>query len=285
MTPQERDLIAELFERMRQQRLSEVDQDARDLIERSIRANPDAAYQLVQSVIVRNMALERANARIRDLEDDLRDIDSEQDRGRSSGGSFLGGLFGGGRRDDDRYDDDDRDDRYDDRRRGRSFGRSDDDDRRRDYPEERIRRSPGFGAPASTSVPSSGTPRDATAASPWSQAGAANPTERGRGGGSFLGTALTTATGVAGGMLLADGIRGLFQGDNAVAGAAEAAKSAGSSIFGDSKSAADSSSKDAEHGITEASDTTSGSDSGGGGLFDSLFGSGDDSGDDDLMDI
>lgn len=252
MTPEERDLITELFERMRRQRLGEVDADARDLIERSIRANPDAAYQLVQSVIVQNMALERAEGRIRDLEDDLRDISS--DRGRSSGGSFLGGLFGGGRRDDDDRDGDD----YDDRRRGRSYGRDDDDyDRRRDYRDERDIR-PASGR-AAGSVPPAGQP--------------AEPARR---GGSFLGTALTTATGVAGGMLLADGIRGLFGGSSGVASATEAAKSAGGSLLGDHKTAAP--------GVTEASNAGDSADQGGGGLFDSLFGGGDDSGD-DILDI
>ena len=276
MTPQERDLITELFERMRRQGLAEIDNEAAELIARAMRADPNAGYQLVQSVIVQNMALERAEQRIRDLEDDLREIESEDERGRgrSSGGSFLGGLFGGGRRDDDR---DDYDDRDDDRRR-RSSSRDDDDyDRRRDYRDER----PVSGRTAgSTSVPPAGgfgsRPAQSGGASPWSTTPPATTPAPARSGGSFLGTALTTATGVAGGMLLADGIRGLFQGDNPVAGATEAAKSAGSSIFGEPKAA--------EPGVTEASDTTSGADSGGGGLFDSLFGGGDDSGD-DSMDI
>lgn len=286
MTPEERTLITDLFDRMRRQRLSEVDGDAAALIAREVRDNPDAAYQLVQSVIVQNMALERAEGRIRDLEDDLREIEGDRDRDRTSGrGSFLGGLFGGGRR--DRYDDDDRDD-DDDRWRRRERSRDEGDYRRDDDRRDDDERNARQGRPR-TSVPSAGfDPRDSSRANPWSGGAAGQPVQQPArsGGGSFLGTALTTATGVAGGMLLAEGIRGLFNDGSGVASAAEAAKSAGGSLLGEQKAATETSGQD-HAGVTDAShagnDVSGGE---GGGFFDSLFGGGgDDAGDDDLMDI
>lgn len=278
MTPQERDLINDLLDRLDRQRLDAVDDEAADLIDRAMRDMPDAPYKLVQSVIVQNMALERAEARIEELERQLRDArDARGERGRGapasgSGGSFLGGIFGGGRRDD--RDDDD----YDDRDRRRSFGRdSRDDDDARD-------RRPAIGrSDAPGSVPSF-VPRAGGAGTgaggpdgsrPWVRgrtvapvAGRGAPAERGGfGGGSFLGTALTTAAGVAGGMLLADGIRGMFGGDDAVKSAGDAASQSGTQTA---------SADQAEPGVTDAS----AEDGEGGGFFDSLFGGGD-----DVMDI
>lgn len=67
----------------------------------------------------------------------------------------------------------------------------------------------------------------AAAASPWSQSGAAgqSPPQRG----SFLGSALATAAGVAGGMMVADSLRGMFggaAGDTASAGKADTTSAA-----------------------------------------------------------
>jgi uncharacterized protein len=60
-----------------------------------MRAVPDAAYMLVQSVLVQEQALQEAGKRIEDLE---RQVRAAQDAPRPSGsGSFLGGLLGGGR--------------------------------------------------------------------------------------------------------------------------------------------------------------------------------------------
>ena len=53
MSPEERQMIAGLFERMRRFGAPEKDRDAEALIGQQIRAQPDAAYMLVQSVLVR----------------------------------------------------------------------------------------------------------------------------------------------------------------------------------------------------------------------------------------
>ena len=74
----------------------EKDRDAATLIDRNVRAMPDAPYMLVQSVLVQEHALQQADERIRDLEAQVRDLERGQAQ-TSSGGSFLGGLFGGSR--------------------------------------------------------------------------------------------------------------------------------------------------------------------------------------------
>jgi hypothetical protein len=186
MTPEERDLIAGLFERMRGMGAIDKDREAEDFIARSARQVPDATYMLVQSVLVQEHALQEAGARIEELEDRVRELDRGQQRASGSG-SFLGGIFASGRGTDER---------------------------------------------ASGSVPAIGSRAAAPAydrtqagpgGSPWSQRSAAfgqATAEPARGGGGFLRGAMATAAGVAGGMLLADSIRGMLGGD---AGKAHAA--------------------------------------------------------------
>src|SRR3990170_353868 len=79
---------------MRDYGAPEKDREAEALINQSVRANPDALYMLVQSVLVQEQALEAANRKIQQLEDQLRELDDEREP-RSSGGFLSGGLFGG----------------------------------------------------------------------------------------------------------------------------------------------------------------------------------------------
>lgn len=87
MNAQEKQLIEDLFARLRNFDGGEKDQDAEWLIQDLIRRSPDAPYYLAQTVIVQQQALERAEARMRELEDAAR---QPQSSGR--GGSFLGGA-------------------------------------------------------------------------------------------------------------------------------------------------------------------------------------------------
>jgi uncharacterized protein len=96
MTPEERQLITDLFERMRSYDAPEKDRDAERLISQSVRANPDAPYLLVQSVLVQEQALQQANDHIQDLEQRLREYEGPPARSQGSG-SFLGAR--GGERD------------------------------------------------------------------------------------------------------------------------------------------------------------------------------------------
>jgi uncharacterized protein len=68
MTPEERNLIAELFDRLATLEDAERDPDAERAIKDGLRQAPNAAYALVQTVLVQDEALKRADARIRELE-------------------------------------------------------------------------------------------------------------------------------------------------------------------------------------------------------------------------
>ena len=172
MTPQERDLLIQMFQRIDAAGDQPRDREAEELIADGVRQLPFAPYLLAQTVLVQEEALKAAGARIEELEAQLKNQPSEPPQ---SGGSFLGGG------------------------------------------------STIFGSRPSTSVPSSGTSpwgrnaRDAMQPSPMQQPipqqqpmaqAAAAPDS-----GGFLRGALGAAAGVAGGMLLANSIRGLFGGN------------------------------------------------------------------------
>ncbi len=172
MTPDERQLIADLFQRMRDYGTPEKDREAEALISQSVRANPDAPYMLVQSVLVQEQALQQAGQRIEELEARLREAEDGGGRSRSAG-SFLGSVWGGGRSD----------------------------------------------AAQRTSVPAIGS-RAGGSAPAWTQSAPQQPQAQPAqsGGGGFMKSALATAAGVAGGMLLANSIGNLLGGGSAHAG-------------------------------------------------------------------
>src|SRR5690348_3222233 len=68
MTPQERQLVAELFDRLASLENERRDPDAERAIQEGQSRAPHAVYALVQSVLVQDEALKRANARIEELE-------------------------------------------------------------------------------------------------------------------------------------------------------------------------------------------------------------------------
>ena len=71
MTPQERKLIDELFDRLASLEGAPRDADAVQSISEGLRRAPNALYPLVQTALVQDEALKRADARIRELEDEL----------------------------------------------------------------------------------------------------------------------------------------------------------------------------------------------------------------------
>ena len=169
MTPEERQLLAGLFDRTRAASANPRDKEAEAFIAETLREQPYATYLLAQAVIVQDQALGAANEKLQQLEARVKELEAAQANG---GGSFLGGLFGGGR------------------------------------------------PAAPTSVPSTGA-----APSPWGRQQNSQPAvQQGQayaqpqpqqpgmmgGGGGFLRGALGAAAGVAGGMLLANSISGLF---------------------------------------------------------------------------
>jgi hypothetical protein len=179
MNADERQLITQLFERMRNYGAPEKDREAEGLINQLVRANPDAVYMLVQSVLVQEQALEATNARVQDLEEQVRSMEEgDRSRGARSGG-FLSGFWGS-----------------------------------RNAPEPRSS-VPQVGSRA---TPTAYGGRDEGRAAPWSQsppppqAPPAAPPAQPAASGGFMRSALTTAAGVAGGVLVADSIRNMLGG-------------------------------------------------------------------------
>jgi uncharacterized protein len=97
MTPEERRLIAALFDRMQSYGAPEKDREAEGLIRERVRSMPDAVYMLTQSVLVQDQALQAANERVLELEDRVRQLEESQPPPRRSGGFLSGGFIGRGR--------------------------------------------------------------------------------------------------------------------------------------------------------------------------------------------
>ena len=173
MTPEERQLLAGLFDRVRGAAGNPRDRDAETFIADAVRAQPYAPYLLAQTVIVQEEGLKAAAAKIEELESRVRDAQSQASSG---GGGFLGGI-------------------------GRSMFGS--DQRAADVRQPSPAPGPWGGQAAPQPQPQSQAPW-AQQQAPWSQPQA--------GSSSFLKGALGAAAGVAGGMLLANSLSGLFSG-------------------------------------------------------------------------
>jgi hypothetical protein len=172
MTPQERQLVAELFDRLASLEGERRDPDAERAIADGLAQAPNATYALVQTVLVQDEALKRADARIRDLEAALGGGEPPRE------GGFLDNmrnvLFG--------------------RAEPRGYGR---DEPRGSVPSVRSGEAP-MGAPPGFRTDMQPPP------------GA--PMQQGSPMGGFLGTAAASAAGVIGGALLLDSIRSMFGG-------------------------------------------------------------------------
>ena len=68
MTPQERQLVDDLFDRLSKVESAPRDPDAVAVINEGLRKAPNAVYALVQTVLLQDEALKRANARIQEME-------------------------------------------------------------------------------------------------------------------------------------------------------------------------------------------------------------------------
>ncbi len=68
MTPQERQLIDDLFDRLAKLESAPRDGEAMSAIMQGLRSAPNAVYALVQTALVQDEALKRANSRIQELE-------------------------------------------------------------------------------------------------------------------------------------------------------------------------------------------------------------------------
>jgi hypothetical protein len=185
MSPEERRLLTDLFDRVRSAATTTRDRDAEDLIAQKLREQPYAAYYLAQAVIIQDQALQGMTQRLQELEDQVQRLEAEAGSARNQSGGFLGSL-------------------------GSLFGGplSPRAPSRAAYSEREGRLYDDY---ASTTRYRDPEPRPAP--SPWGRDGANGPWAQQTGmssSGGFLRGALTTAAGVAGGVLVADAVRDMF---------------------------------------------------------------------------
>ena len=171
MTPEERQLVDDLFDRLAKLESAPRDPDAERAIDEGLKRAPHAVYALVQTALVQDEALRRADARIREL--------SEGSEPQQQSGSFLDtmrGAFGGGSR--------------------------------TSVPSVRSETQSGGPDPRwnqGGAMPGGGYQN----AGPYAAPAAPQP-GYGYGGGSFLGTAAASAAGMIGGSLLLNSISSMF---------------------------------------------------------------------------
>jgi hypothetical protein len=95
MTPEERNLITDLFARLKAADTAPRDPEAEAVIRDAVTRHPAAPYLLTQTVLVQEHALQGAQSRIAELERQLEEAKRAPAQPASGGGSFLGGLLGG----------------------------------------------------------------------------------------------------------------------------------------------------------------------------------------------
>jgi uncharacterized protein len=186
MTPQERQLIDDLFDRLTRLENAPRDSEAMSAIMRGLQKAPNAVYALVQTTLVQDEALKRADARIQELE-----AGAGQQQNQPAGflDSMRDAIFG--------------------QQQGPSQG---------SVPNVR---APGIGdggRPAwnTGQVLQQGQPGGQYGQPAYGQPYGAQPPQQqpafGGGGGSFLGTAAAAAVGVVGGSMLANSLRSMMGG-------------------------------------------------------------------------
>jgi hypothetical protein len=198
MTPQEQQLVADLFDRLASLEGQRRDPDAERLIREGLGRAPNSVYALVQTVLLQDETLKRANAHIEELEQAL----AGQPRAES-GGSFLDSMRN-------------------------IWGRGDEQPPRTSVPPVR---PGGMGSSGVWGSRPDDSPSGPLPGQPWGspqgsyppppppppgyQQGGYPPGAPPAGGGSFLGTAAATVAGVVGGAMLLNGIRSMMGGHEA----------------------------------------------------------------------
>jgi uncharacterized protein len=180
MTPQERQLVDDLFDRLSKVESAPRDPDAVAAITEGLRKAPNAVYALVQTVLLQDEALKRANSRIQELE---------------AGGAPEQQQPGG----------------FLDSMRGAIFGQN---QPRGSVPNVRppeIASRPVWNS--GQVMQQSQSPGQYNQA-PYGQPYGAPQAPMGGGGGSFLGTAAAAAAGMVGGSLLLGSIRSMMGGSH-----------------------------------------------------------------------
>ncbi|MBB3452149.1 hypothetical protein FHT86_000405 [Rhizobium sp. BK313] len=185
MSPEERQLLASLFDRVRTTGSTQRDADAEAFINQSVREQPYAPYFLAQAVLIQEQGMKAAADRIQQLEARVHELEQQgaDNHPQAQSGGFLGGL-------------------------GSLFGGQQQPQRgpapQAGYPQQQGRLYDDYARNAQPPQPGPwGGQQQPTG--PWSQQAAAPSA-----GGSFLRGALGTAAGVAGGVMLAESLSSLF---------------------------------------------------------------------------
>ncbi len=177
MTPQERQLVDDLFDRLSKMESAPRDPDAAAAIAQGLRAAPNAVYALVQTVLVQDEALRRANSRIQELE-------AATAPAQDHGGGFLDSM------------------------RNSIFGQNQPRGSVPNVPPPDIGSRPVWNSgQVMQQAQSPGRYDQGSYAQPYGA-----PQAPMGGGGSFLGTAAAAAAGVVGGSLLLGSIRSMMGG-------------------------------------------------------------------------
>lgn len=189
MTPQERDVIAGIFDRLKQAANQPRDPEAENFIAERLREQPYAPYAMAQAVYVQEQALANLSQQVEALQGQLRDAEKRASEAAAAAqpaaGGFLSGIFGGG-----------------------------------SVP--RTGSVPSVPPRSDAAAPSGAwntQPQGQPMQAPPMQAGGAQPgpwsnqpqQAAGRGGG-FMASALSTAAGVAGGVVLGNVLANAFSG-------------------------------------------------------------------------
>jgi hypothetical protein len=174
MQSEEQRLIDGLFGRLKEAetKTGQRDLQAEQLINQHIREQPSAPYYMAQAMIIQEAALKQLDQRVKDLENQIAQLQQNTASQQSSGG-FLAGLFGGG-------------------------------SRNAPSPRDQYQAQQQNNAAWNNQPQAGYAPQQQPQQAPQQ---AAAPSRAG----GFLGGALQTAAGVAGGVVLADMLTGMFR--------------------------------------------------------------------------
>ncbi|BBP67191.1 ABC transporter substrate-binding protein [Pseudomonas sp. Cab53] len=185
MNSEEQTLIDGLFSRLQQAEKDSAPRDAQAeaRIKEHLASQPAAGYFMAQAILVQEAAIKRLDEQNRQLAQQVEQLQAELQQARSQapasssgGGGFLSSIFGGSNRDS------------------------------RPAPAPSAPVSGGWREPGRPSF-NSAPPQQGFSAPP---SGYGAPQQQAPAASSFLGGALKTAAGVAGGVMLAQGISSLF---------------------------------------------------------------------------
>ncbi|MDU0339465.1 DUF2076 domain-containing protein [Bosea rubneri] len=199
MTPQERDVIAGIFDRLRQAANQPRDPEAENFIAERLREQPYAVYAMAQSIYVQEQALANLQAQAQQLQAEVEELRRQPAAAPApaQSGGFLSGIFGGG---------------------------ASQPARNGSVPSFPQRAAPQPASPVPASPPWGAQPGQqgmaaAPAPGPWQSQQAQQPAR-----GGFMASALTTAAGVAGGMVAGNMLMNAFGGGKPAASEAKPAE-------------------------------------------------------------